>query len=111
MYVVYVLCLVFLCLFGVVWFANVEKNQIGGIGWEKCFVFVGCCCRDAPWHVSTRVLLRCIKFIIHPIRHIVFNIIRNAVHFRDVTNDVVVETGLPGEIEGVFIGIFGCCRF
>ena len=46
MYVVYVLCLVFLCLFGVVWFANVEKIQIGGIGWVKMFCFC--------WRVETR---------------------------------------------------------
>ena len=57
------------------------------------------------------MVLWCIEFIILPIRHIVFDIIRNAVHFRGVANDVVVETGLPGEIEGVLIGIMGYCSF
>ena len=52
-------------------------------------------------------LLWRIEFIILPIRHVVFDIIRNAVHFRGVTNDVVVETGLPGEIEGVLVGETG----
>ena len=43
-------------------------------------------------------VLRRVEFIILPIRHVVFNIISDAVHIRGVANDVVVETGLPGKI-------------
>ena len=53
----------------------------------------------------------CIEFIIFPICHVVFDIICNAVHFRRVSNDVVVETGLPGEINGVLIGVTGDSLF
>ena len=52
-------------------------------------------------------VLWCIEFIVFPICHIVFDIIRNAVHFEGVANDMVVETGLPGEIEGVLVGETG----
>ena len=52
-----------------------------------------------------------VEFIIHPIRHVVFDIIRNAVHFWSVADDVVVETGLPGEIDLFFVGVFCDGRF
>ena len=52
-----------------------------------------------------------IEFIVHPIRHIVFNIGGDAVHFWIVADDMVVETGLPGEIEDVFVGEIGYGRF
>lgn len=57
------------------------------------------------------VLLWRIEFIVHPIRHIVFDIGGDAVHLRIVADDMVVETGLPGEIEGVFVGEMGYGRF
>ena len=57
------------------------------------------------------MVLRCVEFIILPVSYIVFDIIGNAVHFWRVANDVVVETGLPGKIEGVFVGIMGYRSF
>jgi len=52
----------------------------------------------AVFHLISFVKLWRIEFIILPIRHIVVDIIRNAVHIRGVAYDMVVKTGLPGEI-------------
>ena len=48
-----------------------------------------------------------VEIVLFPIRHIVFNIGCNAVHFVVITNDVVVETGLPCKFDVVFIGKTG----
>ena len=76
----------------------------------RLYVFFACVVETrhgTSLHVSTWR----IKFIIYPIRHIVFDVIHNAVHFWRVADDVVVETGLPGKIEGVFVGIMGYRSF
>ena len=66
--------------------------------------------RDGVHTVSTG-LLRRIEFIVHPIRHIVFDIGCDAIHFRNITDNVVIETGLPCKIEGVLVGIMSYCAF
>ena len=60
--------------------------------------------------VSTSLLWR-IEFIVHPIHHIVFDIGSDAIQFWNVTNNVVMETGLPGKIKGVLVSIMGYCAF
>ena len=37
------------------------------------------------------------------------DILGNVVHFRPITNDMVMETGLPCKRNVVFIGVFGDC--
>ena len=65
----------------------------------------------AVFHLIFFVKLWHIEFIIRPICHIVFDIGRHAVQFHVVADDMVVETGLPGEIEDVFVGEMGYGRF
>lgn len=61
----------------------------------------------AVFHLIHFVKLWRIEFIILPIRHIVFDIGRHAVQFHVVADDMVVESGLPGEGEIVFVGETG----
>ena len=48
-----------------------------------------------------------VEFILFPICDIVFNVIRNTIHFVIVANNMVVETSLPCEIDVFFVGVTG----
>lgn len=50
---------------------------------------------------------RGVEFVLLPIRHIVFKIICDAIHFVIVANNMVMETGLPCKFNVVFIGKTG----
>ena len=62
---------------------------------------------SAVFHLILFVKLWRIEFIIRPICHIVFNIGCHAVQFHVVADDMVVESGLPGEIDLFFVGETG----
>jgi len=70
------------------------------------FFLLGCNYRNLFRKYFCTEALSYIEFVHLPFLHVVFNIIRDLIHFADVSHDAVMKTCLPCERYSAFVGEF-----